>query len=404
MPEVQRDVSLERVLDIADELNQLKDIDTILDRVLLESRKLSCARAGSIFLVENGRLVFRYVHNDDLYAQDGNNKHIYTNLEVPIDEKSIVGYVALTGETLLIEDAYLLPAEAPYHFNRSFDERTGFRTHSLLTIPLKAAQNQVSGVLQIINATDGAGTTVPFSHQDGMLATVFARHAASAIERGLMTREMVLRMMMMAALRDPKETGAHVQRVGAYSAEIYHRWAMGRGVAIEEIRKRKDLIRLAAMLHDVGKVGIADSILKKPAKLTEEEFAVMRCHTVYGADLFHNTESELDSVCREIALHHHQRWDGRGYPCQQVDPENLVPTCAGNPGLSGEDIPFTARITAVADVFDALCSSRSYKEAWTDDRVLSILREERGKQFDPEVIDVFFDLLDVIKAIREKYV
>ncbi len=403
MADAQREVTLERVLDVADGLNQLKDIDTILDRVLLESRRLSGARAGSIFLVENGRLVFRYVHNDDLYEKDANNKHIYTSLEVPIDEKSIVGYVALTGETLLIDDAYQIPAEAPYHFNHSFDERTGFRTHSLLTIPLKS-QLQVTGVLQIINATDDEGRTVPFTHHDGMLATVFARHAAAAIERGLMTREMVLRMMMMAALRDPKETGAHVQRVGAYSAEIYHRWALGRGVDIEEIRKRKDLIRLAAMLHDVGKVGIADSILKKPAKLTEEEFAVMRCHTVFGADLFNNPESELDAVCREIALHHHQRWDGRGYPCAAVNHADLVPTCAGNPGLCGEDIPFTARITAIADVFDALCSARSYKEAWSDDRVLGILKEERGKQFDPELIDVFFDLLDVILAIRDKYV
>ncbi|PKN27587.1 MAG: metal-dependent phosphohydrolase [Deltaproteobacteria bacterium HGW-Deltaproteobacteria-22] len=404
MSDVQREVSLERVLDIADELNQLKDIDTILDRVLLESRRLSCARAGSIFLRENGLLRFRYVHNDDLYAQDSNNKHIYTNLEVPIDEKSIVGYVALTGETLTIEDAYRIPPEAPYHFNSSFDVKTGFHTRSLLTIPLKAAQNQVIGVLQIINSTDCAGTPVPFSHHDEMLATVFARHAAAAIERGLMTREMVLRMMQMAALRDPKETGAHVQRVGAYSAEIYHRWALSHGVSIDEIRKRKDLIRLAAMLHDVGKVGIADSILKKPAKLTEEEFAVMRCHTVFGADLFSHAGSELDTVCREIALHHHQRWDGRGYPCEAVDAENLVPTCAGNPGLAGEDIPFVARITAIADVFDALCSSRSYKEAWSDDRVLSILRDERGKQFDPELIDVFFDLLDVILAIRDKFV
>ncbi len=395
--------SLEQVLAIADGLNRLKDIDTILDRVLLESRKLTRARAGSIFLVENGKLVFRYVHNDDLYDGQASNKHIYTNLEIPIDDASIVGYVALTGRSLLIDDAYSLPAGAPYHFNKTFDERTGFRTRSLLTIPLTAAQNQVTGVLQIINATDDAGRVVPFSHQDEMLTSVFARHAAAAIERGQMTREMVLRMMQMAALRDPKETGAHVQRVGAYSAEIYHAWARSRGLDMEEIRRQKDLLRLAAMLHDVGKVGIADSILKKPARLTEEEFAVMRCHTVYGARLFAQVTSELDATCRDVALHHHQRWDGKGYPGIRA-PEDLSAECCSGPGLAGEEIPLVARIVAIADVFDALGSARSYKEGWPDDRVLSILREERGKQFDPELIDIFFSILDVIYAIRDKYV
>lgn len=392
--------TLEQVLSIADELNQLKDIDTILDRVLLESRKLTRARAGSIFLVENGKLIFRYVHNEDLYDHQAGNKHIYANFEIPIDDRSIVGYVALTGHSLIIDDAYAISASAPYHFNKSFDERTGFHTRSLLTIPLIAAQNRVSGVLQIINATDEQGQVVPFTHQDEMLTAVFARHAASAIERGLMTREMVLRMMQMAALRDPKETGAHVQRVGAYSAEIYHAWALRHGVEPDEIRRRKDLLRLAAMLHDVGKVGIADSILKKPARLTEEEFAVMRCHTVYGAQLFSNPSSELDIVCRDVALHHHQRWDGKGYPAISASGE--CRDCSG-PGLAGEEIPLMARITAIADVFDALGSSRSYKDRWPDDRVLGILQEERGKQFDPELIDIFFSILEVIFAIRDKY-
>lgn len=393
--------TLEQVLARADELNQLKDIDTILDRVLLESRKLSCARAGSIFLVENGKLVFRYVHNEDLYNQQTGNKHIYTNLEIPIDDTSIVGYVALTGRPLLIDDAYAIPVSAPYHFNKSFDERTGFCTRSMLTLPLFAAQNRVSGVLQIINATDAQGNVVPFTHQDEMLTSVFARHAASAIERGLMTREMVLRMMQMAALRDPKETGAHVQRVGAYSAELYHAWALRHGFDSDEIRRRRDLLRLAAMLHDVGKVGIADSILKKPARLTEEEFSVMRCHTVYGAQLFANPASDLDLVCRDVALHHHQRWDGKGYP--KVSNLGECTDCSG-PGLAGEDIPLVARITAIADVFDALGSSRSYKDRWPDERVLEILQTERGKQFDPELIDIFFSILDVIFAIRDKYV
>jgi hypothetical protein len=237
------------ILKAVEELGQFRDGDTILDRGLLEARKISAADAGSIFLIRDGQLHFSYVHNDTLFRQSEASRHIYTNLTVPVSEASIVGYAALTGQTLVIEDAYRLDPALPYSFNQSFDEESGYRTRSILAIPLTTLRGTRVGVMQLINATeDGRG--VPFSDLAVQYAPFFANHASVAIERGIMTRELILRMMKMAEMRDPSETGAHVQRVGAYAAEIYQHMAVTRGEDGLEIKRKKDLIRLAAMLRD----------------------------------------------------------------------------------------------------------------------------------------------------------
>ncbi|MGE4551592.1 MAG: HD domain-containing phosphohydrolase [Desulfovibrionaceae bacterium] len=391
------------ILKILEELNHLKDVDTILDKVLQEARNMTGADAGSIFLVHDGALRFSYVHNDTLFGRNGVNKALYDDFAVPINPQSIVGYAFLSGETLNIEDAYRLPPELPYAFNRSFDETSGYRTRSILTIPLKTLREEKVGVMQLINAQDREhGCTRPFCAADVQYAPLFANHASVAIERGTMTRELILRMMKMAEMRDPTETGAHVQRVGAYSAEIYHQIALHRGVDQLERKRTKDLVRLAAMLHDVGKVGIPDAILKKPARLDPEEFATMRWHTVFGAALFAHSTSDLDEMCRDIALGHHERWDGKGYPgALPADLGRVKALCTAP--RHARDLPLAARITALADVFDALSSPRCYKDPWPEAKVLALIEQERGRQFDPEVVDAFFEILDVIRAIQSKY-
>jgi Response regulator containing a CheY-like receiver domain and an HD-GYP domain len=208
--------------------------------------------------------------------------------------------------------------------------------------------------------------------------------------------------MKMAEMRDPHETGAHVQRVGSYSAEIYQQWARKKGVDELTIKRYKDTLRLAAMLHDVGKVGISDLILKKPGRFEPHETAIMRWHSVYGAALFANTTSDLDKVCMEVALSHHEHWDGNGYP-GRVNSDLSQVRELGVEKLSGEDIPISARITALADVYDALCSKRVYKEAWPEEEVLKTIIQGRGTQFDPCVVDAFLEIQDVIRAIRAKF-
>lgn len=389
------------ILKISEEVNQLHDVDAILDKILFEARHLSRADAGSIFLVEQDRLKFGYVHNDTLFREDEANENLYADFSLPINDKSIVGHSALTGMPLVIDDAYAIGGSVPYSFNPEYDQKSGYRTTSILTIPLKAFESRLVGVMQLINARDEHGANVPFSLESQRYVPLFANNASVAIERGIMNRELVLRMMKMAELRDPTETGAHVQRVGAYSAEIYQRWAMRRGVDKKEIKRDKDLIRLASMLHDVGKVGISDSILKKPGKLTDEEFQTMRWHTVFGARLFVNTTSDLDRISRDIALNHHEKWNGSGYP-GKID-DLMSSTMPLAQAKRGEAIPLPARITALADVFDALSSRRSYKDAWQDEKIMAIIEAETGKHFDPEVVAAFMEILPVIKAIMKKF-
>jgi response regulator RpfG family c-di-GMP phosphodiesterase len=392
---------VKHILEVIEEINSFNDIDAILDRILLEARKLTNADAGTIFLVHKGSLEFVYVHNETLFQIDSNNRYIYSRQQIPINKDSIVGYVASTGETLVIDDAYNIPDSRPFGFNFSFDEKTGYRSKSMFALPLKSFQDKVVGVIQLINAQDKNGNVTTFNQLHQTYVPLFASKAASAIERGRLTRDFVLRMMKMAELHDPKETGAHVQRVGAYAAEIYHRWALNNGVDIAEMKKNKDLLRLAAMLHDVGKMGVSDLVLKKKGKLDADEFEKIKCHTIFGGRMFADPSTELDRTALEVALNHHEKWAGGGYPgyIQDLEDSNLQ----FGPGKSGYDIPLNARVTALADVYDALVSNRIYKDAWPEEKVLDLIRKDSGISFDPEVVRAFFDIYDVIEAIRDKY-
>jgi len=404
LPHSANDLSNEKVLGIlhtTDELNRLRDVDAILDKILLEARRLTGADAGSIFLVEEQHLRFAYVQNDTLFSADASNANAYADFSVPINEKSIVGYTALTGEQLAVSDAYDLPPDVPFAFNPEFDRRSGYRTQSILNLPIRTFENKLVGVVQLINAQADNGGTVAFAEDAKAYAQLLANSAALTIERGMLNRELILRMVQTAELRDPEETGAHVQRVGAYSAEILRTWAVARKWDAKAIRTGMDTIRLAAMLHDVGKVGVPDAIMKKPGVLTDDERAIMKWHTVYGARLFLHTHSELDRMSRDIALNHHERWSGGGYPGRITNLMASEVTLGA--GRQGEDIPIAARIVALADVFDALSSPRCYKEPWSDEKVLALLASESGGHFDPDVVEAFFSIFDVIKAIRSKY-
>jgi HD-GYP domain-containing protein (c-di-GMP phosphodiesterase class II) len=147
-------------------------------------------------------------------------------------------------------------------------------------------------------------------------------------------------------------------------------------------------------------------ILKKPARFTPEEFQIMQHHTMYGASLFDDPQSPIDNVARDIALTHHENWDGTGYP-GWVDPDSHIPNKIDEAGKAlgrkGEEIPLVGRIVALADVFDALCSKRVYKDPWTEDQVLEAIRKLSGSKFDPELTDVFFEVLPNIKQTQNLY-
>jgi len=161
------------------------------------------------------------------------------------------------------------------------------------------------------------------------------------------------------------------------------------------------------MLHDVGKVGISDLILKKPGKLTEDEYSIMKTHSYIGATLFTNQQSELDQMSMDIALGHHERWDSKGYP-GYIDMKTGLPITEQSDsgkaiGKQPEELSLWARIVAIADVYDALSSRRCYKEPWTQEDVFEELIKSAGTQFDPELIDLFVSIKDLVQSIRQKY-
>ena len=306
---------LRQIIDLGNEITEVKDIDILLDRILAAARHIVNADAGSLYVKENNRLKFICSQNETLQKKLAPGKKlIYSTFTIPIDNESIAGYVASTGEMVNIPDVYRLPDNTPYLFKREYDEISNFHTQSILACPLTINHRGVIGVMQLINACDGEGNIHAFPNEDEDLIKYFAGSAALAIERAEITRGIILRMIKMAELRDPKETGPHVNRVAAYAVEIYETWASGRERSTEAIERNKDILRMAAMLHDVGKVAISDAILKKPAKLGPDEFKVMKQHSYLGSMLFSDAYSGFDKAASIIALNHHERWDGGGYP------------------------------------------------------------------------------------------
>ncbi|MFP4363562.1 MAG: HD domain-containing phosphohydrolase [Spirochaetia bacterium] len=398
---------LREIFKLDSELNTIQDMDILLEKILYKAREAVNADAGSIYIKEGDELVFKYSQNDTKEKElPPGQKLIYSIFKVKINKNSISGYAAETGETLNIPDMYSIPEDAPYSFNPKFDRLSGYKTVSTLTIPLLTNLGDTIGVLQLINAKDSNGEIAAFSKDAELFANHFASNATMALQRAKMTRAILLRMISMAELRDPKETGAHVNRVASFAVEIYEEWARRKKVSEDQIDKIKDVLRMAAMLHDVGKVAISDLILKKPARFTDEEYEIMKRHTHLGAKLFVDKQSEFDEIALEVALTHHENWDGTGYP-GKIDPETGEVLEAQEDGkargLKGDEISIYGRIVAVADVFDALSSKRVYKEAWKEEDVLAEVRKLSNTKFDPELVDIFFHVLPSIRQIQERY-
>ena len=400
---------LDTLANLMVELNQVSDLDILMEHILTQARRFVNADAGSIYIAYDDSLQFTYTQNDTLQQRLAKGeKLIYSTFTLPINEQSIAGYVASTGRPLNLQDVYSLEQGLPYRFSREFDDASKYKTHSVLTIPLKAANGDILGVAQIINAMDADNKLISFSEKDEKMMMHFAGIASVALERAKMTRANILRMIKMAEMRDPKETGAHVNRVGAFAVEIYEQWALKRNLSRKEIDKNRDVLRMAAMLHDVGKVAISDVILRKPGRFSKDEFEIMKQHTVLGARLFLDRQSDFDKAALIVALTHHERWDGKGYPgpVNLLDGRSITDFATSeemSDGIKKEEIPLFGRIVAIADVYDALSTVRTYKEAWSEPEVLSVIEKEAGFHFDPEIVEVFFSSIDMMRSIQERY-
>ncbi len=373
---------LKGLIEVGNSLSVQPDRRKMLDMILAEARKLTSAEAGTLYVVQDDVLKFVAVQNDRLTSSQ--ISELLLDSEIPIRNDSLAGFVASASQMLNIPDANNPPAGAPFRIRFEKATAADYDVRSILAIPLSCPNGDCVGVLQLINHSepDGRKSAFPEDPPAGLMS--LASMAAVSIHNSLLQEQLkhaqldcIIRLSVAAELHDD-DTAEHIRRVSHVSKII----AEALGLDSKEV----ELLRNASPMHDIGKIGIPDAILQKPGPLTPQERAIVREHPRIGADILSNPSNSLIATAHDVALTHHEHWDGEGYPN----------------GLSGEEIPISGRIVSLVDVFDALISMRCYKKAICLDTSLGIIRTESGKQFDPAITNAFFKVLDsVLDFYRE---
>lgn len=338
------------------------NIEDIIKRIIREIKRILEVEIVSIFKVEekNKRISF--------YEFTRGGKDLR---RVEIEwSKGIVGYVAIHKLPLIVNDV-----TKDERFYPEVDRKTGFKTRNLIAYPL-IVQKKIIGVIEAINKRDGL-----FTNKDLEIISLISSSAAVILQNAFLYRELdelfkgtITSLANSVEAKDPYTSG-HVNRVTELSIEIGKRI----GLKGENLRA----CELAAILHDIGKIAIPDSILKKPDRLTDEEYNIMKTHVYHGARIL-NPIPGMKNVIPAV-LHHHERWDGKGYPM----------------GLKGEEIPLIARIITIVDSFDAMNSDRPYRKRLPPEVIEKELKEKAGFQFDPELIDVFLEIEEVKELLNK---
>ena len=320
--------------------------------------------------------------------------HLISEYERVINESSTVSRTDLKGRITYINDKFCTLNEYTkeeilgkgHNILRSPDAPKQFFKELWDTIQSKKVwQGIFKNVTKNGNIKYMDTTIVPILDVEGKIIEYMSiRHDVTQLvnlrqEIEDTQKEVVFTMGAIGESRS-KETGNHVKRVAEYSYLL----AILSGID----KKEAELLKLASPMHDIGKVGIPDSILNKPGKLTVEEFEIMKTHAFKGYEMLKGSNRDILKISSIVAYEHHEKWDGTGYPNS----------------LKGEEIHIYGRITAICDVFDALGSNRAYKKAWNLEQILELFKEQKGKHFDPRLIDLFFENLDKFISIRDRYV
>lgn len=363
---------LQIIFDYTAKIANTNDLDKVLTYMADMGREMIVADRCTIWLYDKDRR--------ELWTRMA---HGLEEIRISVDQ-GLVGYAIKHERPIFIDDAYTNEEfrDVLQEGAIKIDEQTGYRTKAIIVVPFRNNDNEIFGAYQAINKMTEDQV---FSEQDLKYISLAASYSGKSLESVQLhqeieetQKEIIFRMGEIGESRS-KETGNHVKRVAEYSYII----ALGLGMSEEEA----ELLRIASPMHDIGKVAIPDEVLKKPGKLTAEEYEIMKSHTVIGYNLLKNSRRRILRTAAIVAAQHHEKWNGSGYPN----------------GLAGEDIHLYGRITAIADVFDALASDRVYKKAWELDRILNLFKEERGQHFDPKVVDTFMEQLPKILQIRDQY-
>jgi HD-GYP domain-containing protein (c-di-GMP phosphodiesterase class II) len=345
-------------------LNSTLDTQTIREKALQATCELLVCETASLFLVdrEKGDLYFETALGDA-------GQTLQKLFRLPINNQSIAGYVAMTGESLLINDV----ERDPRYFKKA-KSKTAFKTNTMLCIALKS-KDQVIGVLQAINKLP---SPVPrksrysweaFNSEDMRMAETLAHQVTIAVENAQLYEELkqsfydTVEALAEAIEKKDRYTGGHTKRVVHFSMCI--------AKYLELSEPELDQIRLGAILHDVGKIGIEDKILKKAAPLDPYEWPIMKEHPELGYHIMKRVKGLRDVI--PAMRYHHERWDGKGYPL----------------GLKGNEIPLIAQIVAVADTYDAMVSTRPYRKGLSPMIAHDEIVRHSGSQFSPQVVEAF---------------
>jgi len=375
------------------------DISTKLKNVEIESSYQECSdisndsKSASILVVDDESSNIKLLER--VLVSEG-----YTRVVTTQDPREVLGLYREHASDLILLDLNM-PQMDGYMVMEQLKINIGSDLSPILVLTAQHIQDHRQRALDS-GALDYV--TKPFDRKELLsrvrnllevqLARKFMRHQNEILERRVLDRthdleiahqqlyasrmQIVQRLGRAAEYRD-NETGLHIIRMSQMSARL--------GEVAGMNREQCTLLLNASPMHDIGKIGIPDNILLKPGKFEPEEWEIMKTHAQIGADILSGSDSELLIMASEIALTHHEKWNGSGYPN----------------GLKGEEIPLIGRVTAIADVFDALTSERPYKNAWPIDRAVALIQEESGKHFDPELIRYFLRILPEFLLIKEKY-
>ncbi|MBI2848863.1 MAG: GAF domain-containing protein [Chloroflexi bacterium] len=347
---------LRLLYDVGIAMNSILVLRDLLDEVMRRGQVALGAEACSVLLVDEEK--------KELYFEvaKGEAGKVLEQVRMGMDQ-GIAGWIATHGRSLVVNDVTQYP-----QFYKKIDDSVGFVTRSILGVPL-FARGRTIGVIEVLNKKDLAD----FTQEDLELLTALSADVAIAIDNARLYQAVLDGYLdtikALAASIDAKDpyTAGHVDRVSSYSMEM----AEVLSLSTEE----QDVLRYGSILHDVGKMGIDDRILRKPGPLTSEEWAIMCTHTEIGSRIVQDIPFLRKAL--PIIRHHHENFDGTGYPDR----------------LAGADIPLGARIVQVADTFDAMTTDRPYRRALTTEEADNELRKKAGTQFDPVVVDAFAEAL-----------
>jgi len=367
--ELEREVARYRaVYDVMQALGGTLDLDELLDLIITRITEVMDADRSSLFLID--------WETRELWSKVAQGVR-FMEIRFPMD-LGLAGAVATTGQILNIADAY-----DDQRFNQGFDRQTGYRTKSVLCVPMTNKEGERIGVIQVLNKK----SEEPFNEEDQELLHTLAGQAAVAVENSQLYEDQkksfisfVETLSTAMDARDPITAG-HSSRVTLYSLAI--------GEELEYTEKQLEVLNAAALLHDVGKIGVPEVVLFKDGRLTDEEYKVIQTHALHSLNILDKIHFVREQ--KEIPMMsatHHERLDGSGYPL----------------GLTGDDIPEAGRIIAVCDIFDAITSRRHYRDRMEFQKVLKILDEEsEGSHIQPEFVNAFkrLPLSRIVKILEE---